>query len=186
VRRDVTLDPGWAFTGTVLGPDGKPLAGAHAFGLSERHPTWDFAKMNSADFTVRGFNPRRPRAMIFLYPEKGLVGVAQPPKGPGGSVTVQLGPGAAVTGRVVDAQGKPRAGAPLEVSFRGKGPGAAWGRYPHPRLETDREGRFRVEALLPSYEYRLSDGQGELPLGAGLRAGQTKDLGDVRVKPAGG
>src|SRR5262249_4745571 len=25
VRRDVTLDPGWAFKATVLGPDGKPL-----------------------------------------------------------------------------------------------------------------------------------------------------------------
>src|SRR5438552_11149088 len=28
VKRDVTLDPGWTFKGTVFGPDGKPLAGA--------------------------------------------------------------------------------------------------------------------------------------------------------------
>ena len=24
----MSLDPGWIFTGTVLGPDGKPMAGA--------------------------------------------------------------------------------------------------------------------------------------------------------------
>src|SRR5581483_7872177 len=34
VRRDITLIPGWTFTGTVVGPDGKPLAGARACGLS--------------------------------------------------------------------------------------------------------------------------------------------------------
>jgi RNA polymerase sigma factor (sigma-70 family) len=184
VRRDVTLDPGWTFTGTVLGPDGKPLAGARAFGLSQRDAAWDYAKLNSAEFTVRGFNPRRPRDMLFLYPEKGLVGVAQPPKGPGGAVAVQLGPGGTVTGRAVDAQGKPRAGLPLGVSFRPLERRAPWGPYPHARLETDREGRFRVEGLLPGCEFRLTDGRGEVPLGGSLGPGQTKDLGDVVFKPA--
>src|SRR5262249_43376710 len=33
VRRVVTLDPGWTFTGTVLGPDGRPLAGAWGMGI---------------------------------------------------------------------------------------------------------------------------------------------------------
>ncbi len=36
VKRDVTLDPGWTFTGTVLGPDGQPLAGAWGLGLTSR------------------------------------------------------------------------------------------------------------------------------------------------------
>jgi hypothetical protein len=39
-----------------------------------------------------------------------------------------------------------------------------------------------VEALVPGYDFRLSDTKGELPLG-GLRRGRTKDLGDVRMKP---
>ena len=39
VKRDVTVDPGWKFTGTVLGPDGKPLSGALSFDVTGHQ--WD-------------------------------------------------------------------------------------------------------------------------------------------------
>ena len=97
MKRDVTLDPGWTFTGTVLGPDGKPLAGARKCDLNARY-RWEHERMTTAEF-AGGFNPRRPHAILFQHPEKGLVGAAQPPKENGGSVTVRLEPGAAVTGR---------------------------------------------------------------------------------------
>ncbi len=93
VKRDVTLDPGWTFTGTLLGPDGKPLAGARGFSLTSRLPAWDYEGMKTAEFAVRGFNPHRPREILFQHPEKGLVGIAQPPKENGGSVTVRMEPG---------------------------------------------------------------------------------------------
>jgi hypothetical protein len=183
VRRDVTLDPGWTFTGTVLGPDGQPLAGARGFGVSGRFPQWDHEGMKSAEFTVHGFNPHRPRDVLFLHPERGLVGVVQPPKERGGAVTVRLESGAAVTGRLVGADGKPRAGVELELSFRPKrGWPSEWDEYPPGRVETDREGRFRVGALLPGCALRLTGEGGELPLGGDLRSGQTRDLGDVRLK----
>ena len=57
---------------------------------------------------------------------------------------------------------------------------AGW-TIPPRRITTDQEGRFRIEALLPGYEFRLSDDKGELLFGDGLRSGQTKDLGDVRM-----
>src|SRR5262249_14271592 len=98
----------------------------------------------------------------------------------GGAVTVRMGPGAAVTGRLVDADGRPRAGVEVELLFRTKEGGEAAG---SPQgIQTEREGRFRVGGLLPRYEYQLSDRQGRLPVGGGLRPGQTKDLGDVRIK----
>jgi hypothetical protein len=110
----------------------------------------------------------------------GLVGVVEPPKEDGGSVTVRMEPGAAVAGRLVDADGRPRAGVELELTLRTKNGGEASG-FPQ-RVQTDRQGRFRVGALPPGYEYQLSDRKGRLPVGKGLRAGQTKDLGDVRMK----
>jgi hypothetical protein len=69
VQRDVTLDPGWAFTGTVLGPDGNPLAGVRGFGLTGRLPPWDREGMKKAEFTDRGFNPYRPRDLLLQHPE---------------------------------------------------------------------------------------------------------------------
>jgi RNA polymerase sigma factor (sigma-70 family) len=177
VKLDVTMDPGWTFTGTVVGPDGRPLpdggAGLTGWGWRKKEGT----KMG--EFTVRSFNPRRPRDLLFQHVEKGLIGVAQPPKENGGSVTVRMEPGASVTGRLVDATGKPRAGIELEVQFHQR-------RfvYTTERIKTDQEGRFHIGALLPGHDFRLSDGQGELPLGGELRAGQTKDLGDVRLKRA--
>jgi hypothetical protein len=180
VKRDVTLDPGWRFTVSVLGPDSKPLAGARCFGLTGSR--WDREGPKLAEFTA-WINPHWPHDIHFQHPEKGLAGVAQPPKENGGKVTVRMEPGAAITGRLVDAEGKPRAGVELEVKFHPKGWGN-WLDYSPEPITTDREGRFRIEALLPGIEYRLSDGQGVVPFGGTLRSGQTKDLEDVRMKPS--
>jgi RNA polymerase sigma factor (sigma-70 family) len=180
VKRDVTLDPGWKFTATVLGPDGNPLAGTRSFDLNRRN-SWQRERLKTAEFTG-WFNPRRPYEILFHHPEKGLVGLAQPPKDNDGSVTVRLEPGAAVTGRLVDADGKPRAGVELVVTFLPKGWGSRRDYSPEP-IKADREGRFRIEALLPGRAFRLSDGPGELPFGEDLRSGETRDLGDIQVKP---
>jgi RNA polymerase sigma factor (sigma-70 family) len=175
VRRDIELVRGWTFTCTLLGPDGKPLVDAVVGGSSE--------VMKTAEFTVRRFNPRRPRPVFFRHPAKGLVGVAQPPREDGGPVTVRMAPGATVTGRLVDAGGEPRPGVELWVSFQPKG-------EPHwneqglqkERIKTDGEGRFRIEALLPGLDYYLTADRADVRFGAGLRAGETKDLGDVRIR----
>jgi hypothetical protein len=180
VKRDVTLDPGWTFSGTVLGPDGNPLAGAQAFGILSRG--WNFEAMKTAEFAVQAFNPRRPRDVFFRHREKGLVGMAQPPKDNGGAVTVRMRPGAALTGRLVDEDGRPRASVDLELTLR-MTEGAVMTAFPE-RVITDREGRFRIEALLPTYDYQLSEGKGSgrLPLNKGLHWGKTRDLGDVKMK----
>ncbi len=178
VTRDVTLDPGWKIKGTVLGPDGQPLAGARRFFMGIGRSYWERDPMKTAEFTG-WFNPRRPD-VLFHHPEKGLVGVAPRPKENGSSINVRLELGAAVTGRLVGADWQPRAGAELEMSFHPKG-WEFWIDYPPRRITTDREGRFRVACLLPGYEFRLSDDKGELPFGDNLRLGQTKDLGDVKM-----
>jgi hypothetical protein len=168
----------------VVGPDGKPLAGARGYGLNGSSPPWDREPRTTADFTVPGFNPKHPRPLLLVHAEKGLAGVGQPPKNPGGSVTVQLQPGSTVTGRLVDADGKPRAGIDLEVWFR---PAARreWDGYRPERITTDRDGRFRVGPLLPGYEFWLAEGPGEVWVGIAPDSGQTRDLGDVRTKRKG-
>jgi RNA polymerase sigma factor (sigma-70 family) len=181
VRRDVTLDPGWALKATVLGPDGKPLAGSRVLNLNSSWLWWGREGMKTAEFTG-WFHPGRPRELLLWHPGKRLVGVARPPKENGGRVTVRMERGAAVTGRLIDSEGKPWAGVELGVQFHPKGWGS-WFDYLPERVRTDREGRFRVATLLSGYEFRLSDETGNLPLGGELRPDQTTDLGDVRMKP---
>ena len=173
VKRDVALVPGWTFSGTIRGPDGKPLTGAVMGGESEA--------MKTAEFTVRQFNPRRPRPIFFRHAEKGLLGVAQPPTENGGSVTVRMQPGAAVTGRLVKADGTPRASVELRVSYLPKKE-PHWNECSlHETLKTDREGRFRIDALLPGLDYYLNGDHADVRFGDGLRLGETKDLGDIRL-----
>jgi RNA polymerase sigma factor (sigma-70 family) len=183
VKRDVTLDPGWTFTGTVNGPDGKPLDGARSFGLTDRG--WSHEPMKTAEFKVLAFSSRRPRDVFFQHLEEGLVGVMQPPQEDGRSVTVQLAPGATVIGRLVNTDGAPRADVQLDLRCRQKMSSMYfdWSDYFPGQIRTTKDGRFRIEALLPDYEFRLSSGEGVLPFGGDtLRSGQTKDLGDVQLK----
>jgi protocatechuate 3,4-dioxygenase beta subunit/predicted DNA-binding protein (UPF0251 family) len=189
LKQDVTLDPGSRikYTGTVVGPDGQPLAGARTLGLDGK-VFWHHKGMKAAEFEG-SFVPGEPRnpPVLFQHPGKGLVGVAEAPKGKSGSITVRMEPGATVTGRLVGADGRPRRGVELRVTFHPwKGSGANWASwfdYSPERIKTDQEGRFRIEALLPGYEFRLYDDRGELPFGGdGLRSAETKDLGDVRLK----
>jgi hypothetical protein len=179
VKQDVTLDPGWTCTGTVLGPDGKPFVGAWSFGLNGNG--WSRKAMKTAEFTIRGFDPHQPRPVFFQHLEKELVGVAQSPKRNGDSITVRMMPGATVTGRLVDADGQPRGGVILNLSFRTR-ERSAWSAYFPKGTLTDREGRFRLRSLVPGHEYRLSGDKGELRLPGPLRSGQKTDLGDVRLK----
>jgi hypothetical protein len=85
-------------------------------------------------------------------------------------------------GRLVDGEGKPRAGIELEIKFQPKG-FHFWPTYSSEPIKTDGKGRFRIDALLTGCEYRLTDGTGEFTVGGMLRGGQSTELGDVRMKP---
>jgi RNA polymerase sigma factor (sigma-70 family) len=178
--RNVVLDPGETIKGALVGPDGKPVAGARGYGLTRDHG-WERAPLETADFTIHNYNLRRPRAVLFRHVEKGLVGVMDPPKDAGQVVTVRLQPGATVTGRLLDTDGQPRPNVELDVSMQVSTD--TWGGYSLPtKVKTDADGRFRVETLLPGYRYTLYDRGGRLEFGDGLKSGEVKDLGDVRLK----
>src|SRR5262249_27216049 len=110
-------------------------------------------------------------------------------------LTVQLEPLAAFTGRVVGADGRPRAGRtvvaqpsrrkedyaglPHELFARY----AAWHRQLGRQTTTDADGKFRLSDLVPGLKYQLSvTEESALPAyRAAPAAGKVDDLGDLKA-----
>src|SRR5262249_15114468 len=171
---DLTLQPGRLLRGTVVGPDGQPLTGVKAVGLTAL-PEEEL--LDSASFTVMGLNSRGTRELIFYHSGKGLGTVLTIRGDKTGPLMVQLDPYGLIFGRLVDRGGKPVSG--LGLSLHGKDNSL------YAAAETDRQGRFRV-ALLPGQKYSLQLWPGSRRLlknvsEVEVESGGSKDLGDLTV-----
>jgi hypothetical protein len=199
VRCDIVLDPGPSLVGTVLGPDGQPLAGAKAGGLGaggDRH----YEPLRTAKFTVRALHPNETRLLQFAHAEKRLAGSLVLKGDAKGPLTVTLKPAGTLKGRFVTPDGKPWAGAavtsnaekPITDAFMEPKLDPTFGTFP--QVRTGKDGSFRIADLPPGLKYRITlstDFKGvpyvlppDGPAGSGVTVGEgeTKDLGDVTVR----
>jgi RNA polymerase sigma factor (sigma-70 family) len=219
LKVDIHLDRGQSLSGSVVGPDGKPVSGAIAFGLTAipdpgsrsyprpaRFGPPPPARLDGAAFTAVGLNPKEPRHLVFLHPEKKLGKIVKVRGDEKEPLVVKLEPTGAITARVLTEDGKPAEGRfvtpwpptrfafyrdyPIELlhniySQRRTGRLIRW--LPE-RGRTDAEGKFRMEGLLPglTYEVRVSPDETMRALpshfrgGIMVEAGKTKELGELR------
>jgi protocatechuate 3,4-dioxygenase beta subunit len=203
--RDVELTAGKSRKGTVLGPDDKPLESVHAFGLIpyEEVPQ----AMKSSAFTLTGLGERK-RILVFLHREKKLGGVTVVGGDSEDPVTVKLQPLGTVEGTVVDGDGKPWAGLRVKVmpeeprddydnlGYEQRGIQGNFGIYRglsnkflSREATTDKDGRFRVEGVLPGVDFALYVSDGDLAKERTLvasknrvrvEAGKAHDLGVLK------
>jgi RNA polymerase sigma factor (sigma-70 family) len=182
---DIELVRGKVLTGTVLDPNGKPLAGASAGGLT---PSGGAVHLKDAAFTAKALNPAQPRLVAFFHKGSKAVGhvvLGGEEKGP---LKVRLQPWGTVTGRVLDEDNKPVAEALVSVGYEDNCvrwlSDAMLG-----TIQTDAEGRFRVEGIMPGMEFGVGFRKGQNFLDAGdslrklkIESGATKDLGNIATK----
>ncbi len=197
VRCDIVLDPGRTLNGKVHGPDGRPLTGVWVASWSDAGD-WKYEALRTADFTVAALRPGETRLLLFLHAAKHLAGSLVLYNHAEGPLTVKLGPAGTLTGRFVTRDAK-KPLADLEIFADSYGPLVSPQMLPKrdptfstfPRgLRTDKEGKFRIENLVPGLKYRLVLSKGMFalipdgPAGTGVtvQAGETKDLGEVTVK----
>jgi RNA polymerase sigma factor (sigma-70 family) len=178
---DIVLDPGTMPRGTVVGPDGKPLAGTKVLGLTAygRWGNWTRAPLKSAEFTVYGLDVNEEREVAFFHESKHLAGIVKVSGHAKGPLTVKLEPCGVVTGRLVTEDRKPQPDVLLQV---------AEGVLPNAQFQTDKDGRFRIEGLASGAKYTLEvvkngKSAGRVFAGLTIKAGESKDLGDIQVKP---
>ncbi|MDR3638059.1 MAG: sigma-70 family RNA polymerase sigma factor [Isosphaeraceae bacterium] len=172
---------------TLLDPEGRPVRGVKTAGLTY-HPWDDEPALRAATIPITGLHPDRARRINFVKEDRKLIGFLLARGDGDAPYTVRMRPWATVTGRVVDEQGKPRAGASLAANpvrefatHDDSGTGVFTG------VSTDEHGRFRAERLIPGQSYSatlyLGIGRPGGPAFEGLKLapGEVRDLGDLRL-----
>jgi beta-lactamase regulating signal transducer with metallopeptidase domain len=187
---------------SLVDPDGKPVVGAvmreqiqwPAFAVLTRK--WVAGvqtretNLSAASIPLTGLHPDRVQHITFVKEDRQLIGLLLA-RGDGDSpYTVRMQPWGTVTGRIVDENGKPLADAgnilpdtAIQVKADGSDSCEEGG------SKTDAEGRFRVERIIPGLSYSAEIYHKSRLLGTAfeklvLRAGEIRDLGDIRAKPA--
>ena len=131
----------------VVGPDGEPLTDVTVEG--------DGAETTKTPglLTVSKLNPLRPKRFIFRHQAKKLVGFLIARGDETEPTPSSSQPWGTLTGRLVDAEGKPRPGVDLTTGdWQTALIDPARGLIPSGQ-KTDADGRFRFEGLVPGQEY---------------------------------
>jgi hypothetical protein len=127
--------------------------------------------------------------MVFLEPKQKLVGsliVKAENKEP----TVSLGSGGIVTGRVVDANGKPIPELKIRLVFTHREVSEIYRQmYGDSPIESDRDGRFQFNSIVPNQRFCFLFQQGKKAIYENAllhqidKHGQKLEVGDVKVLP---
>jgi beta-lactamase regulating signal transducer with metallopeptidase domain len=190
---------------SLVDPNGKPVVGAEmqesipwpAFTPGTLKPALTRAQtlhttLRAASFPLTGLHPDRVRRITFIKEDRQLIGYLLA-RGDGETAyTVRMEPWGTVTGRIVGGKGKA-----LPIGR----PGSDWQNPPTVSISdvdgeaevgdrTDARGRFRIGGLFPGrhYSVKVYRGWGFSPetviKNLVLRAGEVRDLGDIRINPS--
>jgi hypothetical protein len=203
--QDIALQPARPLSVGVAGPDGRPLTGAYVAGL---HAIWGLRgaqNLQSASTRVHGLAPREPRVLIFLHPEKQLGRVQTIHPDDKEPFTIRLEATGALTGRALDAGGRPWAGLKVKAGYHVEELRQAltegkdfmplpeellyevpeWDRVINRETTTDKDGKFRIDGLIPGlkYDLTLNDGTAQGVIRReklSVESGKDKELGDLK------
>jgi protocatechuate 3,4-dioxygenase beta subunit len=186
VVKDVALERPRERKGHIVGPDNQPVAGVTVYGLVR----FGIDTLKSDEFVVQGVNPRAKRPLVFHHEGKKLGFYLKDLRDlPPGPITVKLRPCGSASGRVVDQDRQPVVGLRLQLEGRGlRVVGGGGGGYQ--QVTTDKQGRFRLDGLVPGMDYMVSDCS-ERPAfprvfaGVVVESGKHRDLGDLKLRERG-
>jgi protocatechuate 3,4-dioxygenase beta subunit len=191
ITRNFDFDRGRTVTVQIQDPDGRPLTGAV---VGSAIPPQLGESLATAECTLHMLDPKMPRLYVFYHPGRKLgarlsVGGAEP-----GPLAVKLMPTGTVTGRVLDASGRPVAELHAQVRYQTQAVRQlirylAENELGHASVATDADGRFRFDRMFPDEEFTLSIWRWGKPMENGARierkrvaSGAVLDLGDLRIR----
>ncbi len=198
VEQDLYLERGATAKVRIQDAEGKPLSGTIVSGI-DAIPALHVQEAYvapQAESTIVALDPPQPRQVFFYHSQHRLAGTLTVRGDEKEPLTVRLAPTGTVTGCIKDAEGQPLQGAELSIGSFGlpMSPNLSY-LYSHLNatgrpVRTDKEGRFRLEGVVASAKFTIGirhlgaflDG-GPAMRGLQVKAGETLELGDVRIKP---
>jgi RNA polymerase sigma factor (sigma-70 family) len=188
---DLTFDSGLVRTGRVMDPEGRPLSGVSLVGESHEFGSlFAFKPLDGSQFSVYGLSPSPllPRTLIFRHADGRLGKTVRVNPRDSGPLEVRLEPTASVTGRLLDAMGRPCEGIGVRVLRLIDEPtrGAQLEFIPPIQATTDADGRFRIDGIVPGAVQELQAVGFQAGPGGFLledwtpKPGEVKDLGEIR------
>ena len=186
-RCDLSVVPAPEPIVRILDSDGRPLAGAIVSGAESSdlsRECWWQSRQHGV-FRVSGLIDHRIRNLAIHHEGRRLAGTLAVRDAEPGPFVARLRPWGTVSGRLVDRDGRPRAGVVLtyQDSYSGRRPFAQ--AFPKD-VTTDSSGRFTFVGLVPEQEYaiRLLPEDVYAPTVSvgwphAVEPGACKDLGDV-------
>jgi RNA polymerase sigma factor (sigma-70 family) len=187
VKCDLTLDPGRTLGCIVIDAAGQPVAGARVRGQTPG-AHWNLRPLQDNRFTVEALHPKQPSWVFVLHSDRQLGAAVEIRAGAKEPVAIRLQPTGKVTGRLLDSDGQPWKNQDLRVYFSKRGLKYLQQHLPEV-IRTDDQGRFALKGILPGLTYQIIVAGkppnltvGSVATGLTLRAGESRDLGDVKAR----
>jgi RNA polymerase sigma factor (sigma-70 family) len=191
--QNIELEPAKRKPVRVLDPDGKPIQTCDAAGVTpmKTYPI----RQESGTVSVYGLEPRQERLIVVCEQTRKLIGsivVRDTDKDP----VLTLRPGGRVTGRAVDAGGQPLAGITVQLRHLSREASGVFDllHFARSSVQTDANGTFRIDAIVPGYGFKLVFYQGrkrldpafdKLPTHTIDKHGATLELGELKLSREG-
>ncbi len=106
---DVQVDTGRTIAVAPVDPEGRPVSGTRASGVSDLFSSTEYAQQWST-IEIYALHPSRPRRVIVRHAGRKLIGSVYLKGDEAGPLTIQLQLYGTITGRIVDEDGRPRGG----------------------------------------------------------------------------
>jgi RNA polymerase sigma factor (sigma-70 family) len=188
--QDLHVHRGKTATLRVQDPDGKPLTGAVVGGVTATYPM--VFTLKKAECTIYALDPAKPRALAIYHPGRNLGARVVVRGDETAQVVVELQPAGTATGRILDADGQPVAGADVMTGFPSNA-ASELDRFLQQQRQparTDKDGRFTLVGVVPGVKFDINHvRKGNAMLIPKPRmsqkevaSGATLDLGDVRTE----
>ncbi len=169
------LETGRSLIVIAVGPDRNPVTDLKVAGL-EGMAHWEVLPTGAWGHTIMSYTSGKGRTLNYLCEKEWLIGELVVRGGEMKNQVVILEPWGILTGRIIDADGEPWG----ECELHGVD-------LPDYSPHTDKDGRFRIEFLIPNKRYDLrivSKGPrlgGFIARGLKVGPGEKKDLHDVVI-----